>query len=148
MIKLLYPIFPQQSIKEPSDVLKREHEAVEKQHICFKGFIEPDNKKVRDHCHYMGLYQSACNPQQLQPQVLNTRPHSHCVSHYTWLLHSSVDHPPGKAGKLCIDETSKLLKNPPLKRIAMKTITIIPSLFLQKPSKESKLRYYLKALEL
>ena len=50
--------------------------------------------------------------------------------------------PTGKAGKLFIDELTKLLNawidDSPLKKIAMKTDTIMPSLLLQKPSKESK----------
>ena len=42
-----------------TDVLKREHEAAEKYHICLKEFNDPRNKKVRDHCHYTGEYQRA-----------------------------------------------------------------------------------------
>ena len=33
---------------------KRQHEAAEKCHVCFKEFNEPENRKIRDHCHYMG----------------------------------------------------------------------------------------------
>ena len=36
---------------ELTDVLKREHKAREKCHLCFK-----ENRKVRDHSHYTGLY--------------------------------------------------------------------------------------------
>ena len=39
-----------------SDVLKREHEAAEKCHICLKEFNDPRNRKVKDHCHYSSLY--------------------------------------------------------------------------------------------
>ena len=39
-----------------TDAFKREHEAAEKCHICLKEFNDPQNKKVRDHCHYIGLY--------------------------------------------------------------------------------------------
>ena len=39
-----------------TDVLKRELEAVEMCHICLKEFNDPWNRKVRDHCHYIGLY--------------------------------------------------------------------------------------------
>ena len=39
-----------------SDVSKREHEAAEKCHICLNEFNDPRNRKVRDHCHYTGLY--------------------------------------------------------------------------------------------
>ena len=48
---------------ELTDVLKREHEASEKCHICLKEFpsIDLDNKKVRDHCHYTDLYRGAAH---------------------------------------------------------------------------------------
>ena len=39
-----------------TDVLKREHKAAEKCHICLKEFNDPRNKKARDHSHYTGLY--------------------------------------------------------------------------------------------
>ena len=42
-------------------MLKREQEAAEKCHICLKGFNDPKNKKVRDHCHYMGEYRGAAH---------------------------------------------------------------------------------------
>ena len=41
---------------ELNDVLKREHKATQRCHICLKDFNEPRNKKVRDQCHYTGLY--------------------------------------------------------------------------------------------
>ena len=44
-----------------TDVLKREHEAAEKCHICLKELNDPKNKRVRDHCHYMGLYRGAAH---------------------------------------------------------------------------------------
>ena len=56
-VKRLYATFPQQPMTELNDVLKREHEAVEKCHICLKEFNNPEDRKVRDHCHYTGLYQ-------------------------------------------------------------------------------------------
>ena len=59
--------------------------------------------------------------------------------------------PSGKAGKQSIDENTKLMKEwlqePPMKEIAFKAIMIIPNLFLQKPSKNSKTKDHLKALE-
>ena len=48
--------FPRQPVTELTDVLKREHEAEEKCHVCVKEFNDPKNKKVTDHCHYRGLY--------------------------------------------------------------------------------------------
>ena len=46
---------------ELTDVLKREHEAAEKCHICLKEFNDRRNRKVRDHCHYTGLYREAAH---------------------------------------------------------------------------------------
>ena len=59
--------------------------------------------------------------------------------------------PFGRARKQFIEETTKLinkwLHDSPLKDIAFKAIMIMPSLLLQKPSKNSKSRDHLKALE-
>ena len=41
--------------------LKRKHKAAEKCHICLKEFNDPQNKEVRDHCHYTGLYRGAAH---------------------------------------------------------------------------------------
>ena len=56
-VKWLCVTFPQQPMAELTDALKREHEAVKNCHICFKEFNDSENRKVRDHCHYTGLYQ-------------------------------------------------------------------------------------------
>ena len=53
-VKRLHETFPRLT-----DVLKREHEMVEKCQICLKEFNDPKNKKVRDHCHSIGLYRGA-----------------------------------------------------------------------------------------
>ena len=58
-VRRLYPTFSQQPMIELTDVLKREHEAAEKCHVCLKEFNDPQNKNVRDHCHYTSLYQGA-----------------------------------------------------------------------------------------
>ena len=58
-VKRLYETFPRQPMTKLTDVLKREHEAAEKCHICLKEFNDPKNKKVRDHCHSIGLYRGA-----------------------------------------------------------------------------------------
>ena len=55
-VKRLSEKFPRKPMIELTDALKREHEAAEKCHICLKEFNDPNNKKVRDHCHYTGLY--------------------------------------------------------------------------------------------
>ena len=53
--------FPRQPVRKLTDVLKREHEAAEKCHICPKEFNDSRNKKVRVHCHYTGLYRGAAH---------------------------------------------------------------------------------------
>ena len=60
-VKWLYAKFPQQPMTEIIDALKREHEAAEKCHICFKEFAEPENRKVRAYCHYTSLYREAAH---------------------------------------------------------------------------------------
>ena len=59
--KKLYSIFPQQPMIELTDVLKREHKEAKNCNICFKEFNDPQNRKVRDHCHYTGLYRGAAH---------------------------------------------------------------------------------------
>ena len=60
-VKRLYETFSRQSMTKLTDVLKREHEAAEKCHICLKEFNDPRNRKVRHHCHYTGLYRGAAH---------------------------------------------------------------------------------------
>ena len=60
-VKQLYETFPRQPMTKLTDVLKREHEAAEKCHICLNGFNDPRNKKVRDHCNYTGEYRGAAH---------------------------------------------------------------------------------------
>ena len=59
--------------------------------------------------------------------------------------------PSGRAGKQYVDETTRLmnewLHDSPMKDIAFKAIMIMPNLLLQKPSKKSKSKDHLKALE-
>ena len=73
-VKRLYEIFPQQPMTRLTDVQKREHEAAEKCHICLKEFNDPRKRKVRDHCHYNGLYRGAaysnCNMKYLIPDYI------------------------------------------------------------------------------
>ena len=56
---------------ELTDVLKRKQKAAEKCLIYLKEVNDPRNKKVRDHCHYTGLYRGAahnnCNLKYLIP---------------------------------------------------------------------------------
>lgn len=58
-VKRQYVTFPQQPMTQITNVLKREHEAVAKFHICLKDFNNPENREVEDHYHYMDLYQGA-----------------------------------------------------------------------------------------
>ena len=46
---------------ELTEVLKREHAAAETCHICMKPFEDAEDYKVRDHCHYTGLYRGAAH---------------------------------------------------------------------------------------
>ena len=70
-VKRLYATFPQQPMTGLTDVLKREQKAAEKCLICLKEVNDPRNKKVRDQCHYTGLYRGAahnnCNLKYLIP---------------------------------------------------------------------------------
>ena len=73
-IKRLYETFQRQPMTKLTDVLKREHETAEKCHICLKEFNDPRNRKIRDHCHYTGLYRGAahnnCNLKYLIPDYI------------------------------------------------------------------------------
>ena len=60
-VKRLYELYPQQPMTELTDMLKAEHKAAESCHICLKPFGDPENRKVRDHCHYTGLYRGAAH---------------------------------------------------------------------------------------
>ena len=60
-VRRLYEKFPQKPMIELTDASKREHKAAENCHICLKEFNDPKNKKVRDHCHYTGLYRGAAH---------------------------------------------------------------------------------------
>ena len=55
-LKRLFETFPRQPMTKLNDMLKREHERAEECHICLKEFNDLRNRKVRDHCHYAGLY--------------------------------------------------------------------------------------------
>ena len=55
----LSPTFPQQPMTEFTGVVKTERKASEKFHLWLKEFDAPDNRKVKDYCHYTGLHQGA-----------------------------------------------------------------------------------------
>ena len=73
-VKRLYETFPRQTMTKLTDVLKTDREAAEMCHICLKEFNDPRNRKVRDHCHYTGLYWGAahnnCNQKYLIPDYI------------------------------------------------------------------------------
>ena len=48
-------------MSELTDILKGEHEAGEKCHICFKEFNDSENRKTRHQCNYTDLYQGAAH---------------------------------------------------------------------------------------
>ena len=69
-VKQLYVTFPRQPMTELTDVLKREHEAAEKYHICLKEFNGRRNRNVRNHYHYTGLYRGdAYNDRKLKYRI-------------------------------------------------------------------------------
>ena len=45
--------FPLQPMTGFTDVLKKEYEPVEKCHICLKEFHNPENRQIKDYCHYL-----------------------------------------------------------------------------------------------
>ena len=57
--KRLYNMFPERPMKHLTQEEWRELNRATDCHICFNDFEEDDkfNYKVRDHCHYTGLYQ-------------------------------------------------------------------------------------------
>ena len=61
-VKRLYELYPQQPMAELTEVLKGEYEAAESCHICLKPFDDPENRKVRDHCHYSCLLYTSPSP--------------------------------------------------------------------------------------
>ncbi|XP_057316784.1 uncharacterized protein LOC130657804 [Hydractinia symbiolongicarpus] len=61
-VKRLYYTYPQQPMMPLTEVLKREHEEASKCHIFLKPFDDcENNRKVRDHRHYTGLYRGAAH---------------------------------------------------------------------------------------
>ena len=55
-VNRLYETFPQQPMVDLTDAQNAEYKEAESCHICLKSFNDPSNYKVRDHCHYTGLY--------------------------------------------------------------------------------------------
>ncbi|XP_057299582.1 uncharacterized protein LOC130630197 [Hydractinia symbiolongicarpus] len=60
-VKRLYTTSPQHDMLPLTEVLQREYEAAKICHICMKPFDDPKIRRVRDHCHYTGLYGGAAH---------------------------------------------------------------------------------------
>ena len=58
--KRLYSSFPEMPMKPPTKSQIKEYKRATKCHICFKPFSE-EKRRVRDHCHYSGLYRGAAH---------------------------------------------------------------------------------------
>ena len=70
--KWLYNSFPERPMTPLTKSQLKEHKRATKCHICFKPF--GDRGKVRDHCHYSGIYKGAahfsCNLQYKIPSYI------------------------------------------------------------------------------
>ena len=89
-VKRLYETFLQKPMTKLTDVLKREHGAAEKCHICLKEFNDLRNRKVRDHCYYTSLYRGAAHNNCNLKYKIPDHPHANCVSQLEWLRSSFV----------------------------------------------------------
>ena len=71
--KRLYSSFPEKPMEPLTKLQLKEYAQATKCHICFKPFNEK-KRKVRDHCHYTGLYRgaahSSCNLQYKIPSYI------------------------------------------------------------------------------
>ncbi|XP_057305351.1 uncharacterized protein LOC130642280 [Hydractinia symbiolongicarpus] len=61
-VKRLYCTYHQQNVLPLTEILKKEHDSATSCHICMKSFYNDGySRKVRDHCHYTGLYRGAAH---------------------------------------------------------------------------------------
>ena len=69
----LYKSFPEKSMEPVTQMQWKDYKRLNSCHICFKPFKE-GNEKVRDHCHYNGIYRGAahllCNLQYKIPSYI------------------------------------------------------------------------------
>ena len=69
----LYLSFPEKPMEPLMKVQLKDYKSMSSCHICFKPFKE-GNRKVRDHCHYSGIYKgvahSLCNLQYKIPSYI------------------------------------------------------------------------------
>ena len=77
--KQLHSSFPEKPMEPLTKSQIKEYKWVNKCHICFKPFNEKE-RKVRDHCHYSGIYRgaahSSCNLQYKIPKYIPVVFHS------------------------------------------------------------------------
>ena len=59
--KRLHNSFPEKPMEPLTDSQIKEYKKATKCHICLKPFWDECNRKVRDHCHYTGLYRGAAH---------------------------------------------------------------------------------------
>ena len=76
-VKWLYATFPQQPMTKLTDsCVEKRTRGSRTCHICLKEFNDHSNRKVRDHCHYNGLYRGAahnnCNLKYRMPDYIPT----------------------------------------------------------------------------
>ena len=71
----LYHSFPEKPMEPLMKVQLKDYKHASSCHICFKPFRE-GNRKVRDHCHYSGIYRgvahSLCNLQNKIPSYISS----------------------------------------------------------------------------
>ena len=76
----LYQSFPEKPMEPLTKAQWKDYKNVSSCHICFKPFRE-GNQKVRDHCHYSGIYRGAahllCNLQYKIPSYILVVFHNH-----------------------------------------------------------------------
>ena len=74
----LYHMFPELSMIPLSIRQWKKYKKSTICHICYKPFT-PTNRKVRDHCHYTGLYRGPAHS-SCKFEVSNTILHPSCIS--------------------------------------------------------------------
>ena len=71
--RCLYSSFPEKPMEPLTKAQWKGYKSVSSCHLCFKPFKE-GNRKVRDHCHYSGIYRGAayspCNLQYKIPSYI------------------------------------------------------------------------------
>ena len=84
----LYHMFPEKPMDPLTEKQWKKYKRSTKCHICYKPFTQT-NLKVRDHCHYTGLYKRS-RALIMQFEVQNSILHPSCVSQFIWVRRSSI----------------------------------------------------------